>query len=64
MSKLDTLREHREALVEQYGDLKAQYQSEVAQFGDAWPGAAIDLHEAEKRLAEMKAEIDTLEGSA
>lgn len=49
-----------EGLSEQYGELLTQYNSEVALYGDAWPGAALQLEslmeqvkKAEARVAEL-----------
>ena len=28
---------------QQYGDLNAEYRGEIARFGDAWPGSAIQV---------------------
>lgn len=35
-----------EGAQEGLSDLEAQYQAEVAMFGDAWPGAVQDLEQA------------------
>ena len=46
------------AAVETYGELVTQYKSECALYGDAWPGAAIDVQEAEERLRKIEADLD------
>jgi hypothetical protein len=49
---LDMLNEAIEAC----GEIKAQYGSEVALYGDAWPGAQIDLDNAYQAMQRFQAE--------
>lgn len=53
----DALREAEEdflILSEDAGIMKAEYLSECGAYGDAWPGSAIALREAEERVAKAR----------
>lgn len=52
----DELQEALGDLSEQYGETKAQADSEIALVGDAWPGAALDLAELRTAANEYAAE--------
>ena len=42
---------------EMLGDNETQYRSEIALYGDAWPGAAIQLDAMRADLAEIETEL-------
>jgi len=42
------------------GEIEAEYRNEVALFGDAWPGAALQIAAGKERIAALKAERDAL----
>ena len=44
----------------QLGDIQAEYYGEVARYGDAWPGAQLQLARYRKALDEDLAEIQDL----
>ena len=52
--------EAADALGEVYADTLTQYRSEMAGFGDAWPGAAIQLREMKEALDEAEAAVKRL----
>ena len=65
--ELEELYDYGECASEALAETECQYKSEVALFGDAWPGAAIQLdemrsglHRAEKRIEELKKELGIL----
>ena len=64
LTKLLALIEEREdALYEaqsQYTDIYAEYRGEVSRYGDAWPGAQLQLARYRKSLDEDLAEIQDL----
>lgn len=56
LAELDRAGQAVRALNESLSEWEAQYASEVHQFGDAWPGAAIDVQRM--RLQVRRAELD------
>lgn len=51
------IREHLEHSEECLGEIWSQYHSEVSLYGDAWPGAQIQLNELEESVARLKVEL-------
>lgn len=49
---------------EGFGELSAEYRGEVARFGDAWPGAAIQVRDAEAAIARAEATYRALAEAA
>jgi len=45
-------------LQEQLGEIESQYQSEVALFGDAWPGAQLQLASLRGSLYSLQQRIN------
>ena len=40
------------------GEFEAQYYSEIAHYGDAWPGAADQLHSLRKGMYKTRQKLD------
>ena len=57
---LESLYEDYDNLDESYGESYSQYIGEIAQFGDAWAGSAIDLQEMRDSLAMLSDRIDAV----
>lgn len=54
----DILLDILDEAIEHYGEIKAQYDSEVALYGDAWPGAQVDLNNAHQAMLKFQAEAN------
>ena len=48
-------------LSEGYGEMVAEFRNECAMFGDAWPGAQIQLRETGSQLSRIERRIRALE---
>lgn len=52
--------EYKSGAHEAYGETYAQYRGEIAHYGDAWPGAALDVARMSEAIGEIEAEIEAL----
>lgn len=52
----DDLAEYLDGMGEVYGETYAQYRSEIAMFGDAWPGSALEVAAMRRDLEAAEAE--------
>jgi len=49
--------EHYEVSWQMLGETICQYQAEVNHYGDAWPGAAIEIADGQRYLRELRARL-------
>lgn len=56
MTRYEMLCESLEAAEESLGELVCQHRSEVALYGDSWPGALLQIQDATDMVAKLKEE--------
>jgi hypothetical protein len=63
-NRLNEEGEHISNLQESLAETHAEYEGEVARYGDAWPGAQQDLHNLQESLADAEARWDEVVADA
>jgi len=60
-AKLNKEQEELYELYERHGETDAQYRSECAAFGDAWPGAVIEVDALRKAVDRQERRVASIE---
>jgi hypothetical protein len=60
---IEEVRDDLEDFDQQVGEIEAEHLGETARFGDSWPGAQIQLSEANESLAELRKYLEAREAA-